>query len=85
MPGETSVPGNNVTVLNIAHLIKHVMSSATEAELAALSTPWQENQCISESSWKRWDTSSLQHHYKQKIQWQIQYIMAGFNQKEQKQ
>ena len=33
---ETTVPGNNGTVLNIAHIIKHVMSSATEAELAAL-------------------------------------------------
>ena len=29
-------PGNNGAVLNIAHIIKHVMSSATEAELAAL-------------------------------------------------
>ena len=31
-----AVPGNNGAVLNIAHIIKHVMSSATEAELAAL-------------------------------------------------
>ena len=30
------VPPNNGTVLNIAHIIKNVMSSATEAELAAL-------------------------------------------------
>ena len=29
-------PANNGAVLNIAHIIKHVMSSATEAELAAL-------------------------------------------------
>ena len=34
--GETYVPGNNEAVLNIAHIIKHVMSSATKAELAAL-------------------------------------------------
>ena len=34
--GETYVPGNNVAMLNIAHIIKHVMSSATGAELAAL-------------------------------------------------
>ena len=33
---ESTVPGNNGAVLNIAHIIKHVMSSATEAELAAL-------------------------------------------------
>ena len=29
-------PPNNGAILNIAHIIKHVMSSATEAELAAL-------------------------------------------------
>ena len=36
LSGETSVPGNNGAVLNIAHIIKHVMSSATEAELTTL-------------------------------------------------
>ena len=30
------IPSNNGAILNIAHIIKHVMSSATEAELAAL-------------------------------------------------
>eukprot|EP00804_Cyclotella_cryptica_P028785 CCRYP_018721-RB/>CCRYP_018721-RB protein AED:0.41 eAED:0.41 QI:0/0/0/1/0/0/3/0/816 len=30
------IPPNNGAVLNIAHIIKHVMASATEAELAAL-------------------------------------------------
>ena len=30
------MPGNNSAVLNIAHIIKHAMSSATETELAAL-------------------------------------------------
>ena len=30
------IPPNNGAVLNIAHIIKHVMSSATEAKLAAL-------------------------------------------------
>jgi hypothetical protein len=30
------IPPNNGAILNIAHVIKHVMSSATEAELAAL-------------------------------------------------
>ncbi len=29
-------PPNNGTILNIAHIIKHVMASATKAELAAL-------------------------------------------------
>ena len=31
-----AVPPNNGAVLNIAHIIKHVMASATEAELAVL-------------------------------------------------
>ena len=30
------IPTNNRALLNIAHIIKHVMTSATEAELAAL-------------------------------------------------
>eukprot|EP00804_Cyclotella_cryptica_P002423 CCRYP_004114-RA/>CCRYP_004114-RA protein AED:0.45 eAED:0.45 QI:0/0/0/1/0/0/2/0/136 len=30
------VPPNNGAILNIAHIIKHVMASATEAELGAL-------------------------------------------------
>ena len=32
----SDIPSNNGAILNIAHIIKHVMSSATEAELAAL-------------------------------------------------
>eukprot|EP00804_Cyclotella_cryptica_P019453 CCRYP_006629-RA/>CCRYP_006629-RA protein AED:0.22 eAED:0.22 QI:0/0/0/1/0.33/0.25/4/0/510 len=32
----TATPPNNGAILNIAHIIKHVMASATEAELAAL-------------------------------------------------
>ena len=33
---DATVPANKGAVLNIAHIIKHVMTSATEAELAAL-------------------------------------------------
>jgi hypothetical protein len=33
---DEKVPRNNGAILNIAHIIKHVMSSATEAELVAL-------------------------------------------------
>ena len=36
MSSDSTIPQNNGAVLNIAHIIKHVMSSATEAELAAL-------------------------------------------------
>ena len=36
LSNEATIPANNGAVLNIAHIIKHVMTSATEAELAAL-------------------------------------------------
>ena len=36
LSSDATVPHNNGAVLNIAHIIKHVMTSATEAELAAL-------------------------------------------------
>ena len=36
LSSDSAIPQNNRAVLNIAHIIKHVMSSATEAELAAL-------------------------------------------------
>ena len=36
MSSNASLPPNNGAVLNIAHIIRHVMSSATEAKLAAL-------------------------------------------------
>ena len=36
LSSESTVPTNNGAVLNIGHIMNHVMSSATEAELAAL-------------------------------------------------
>jgi hypothetical protein len=36
LSSDTTIPANNGAILNIAHIIKHVMSSATEAKLAAL-------------------------------------------------
>ena len=36
MSNESTIPQNNGAVLNIAHIIKHVMTAATEAELAAI-------------------------------------------------
>jgi hypothetical protein len=36
LSNDAAIPTNNGAVLNIAHIIKHVMSSVTEAELAAL-------------------------------------------------
>ncbi len=36
MSTNADIPPNNGIILNIAHIIKHIMTSATEAELAAL-------------------------------------------------
>jgi hypothetical protein len=36
LSSDTQLPENNGAILNIAHIIKNVMSSATEADLAAL-------------------------------------------------
>ncbi len=36
LSSDTTVPPNNGAILDIAHIIKNVMSSATEAELAGL-------------------------------------------------
>ena len=36
LSSNATIPQNNGAILNIAHIIKHVMTSATEAELAAL-------------------------------------------------
>ena len=36
LSSHSTIPHNNGAVLNIAHIIKHVVSSATEAELTAL-------------------------------------------------
>ncbi len=36
LSSDSTIPQNNGAVLNIAHIIKHVMSTATEAELAGL-------------------------------------------------
>ena len=36
LSSNSTIPQNNGAVLNISHIIKHVMSSATEAELENL-------------------------------------------------
>ena len=36
LSSDTTIPPNHGAVLNIAHIIKNIMSSATEAELAEL-------------------------------------------------
>jgi hypothetical protein len=46
LSNEATIPANNGAVLNIAHIIKHVMTSATKAELAALYIMAREAVCI---------------------------------------
>ena len=36
MSKKSTIPQNNGAIINIVHIIKHVMTSATEAKLAAL-------------------------------------------------
>ena len=36
LSNDSTIPPNNSAILNIAHIIRHIMPSATEAELAAL-------------------------------------------------
>ena len=36
LSNKATIPQNNGAILNISHIIKHVMTSATEAKLAAL-------------------------------------------------
>jgi hypothetical protein len=43
LSNEATIPTNNGAMLNIAHIIKHVMTSATEAELATLYIMAQES------------------------------------------
>ena len=46
LSSNSTIPQNNGAVLNIAHIIKHVMLSATEAELAALYILAREAVCV---------------------------------------
>jgi hypothetical protein len=59
MSSDTNDPNNNGAVLNIAQLIKTVMSSTAEAELGALyvNAP---KAIHNANSWKKWDTHNHQ-------------------------
>ena len=84
LSNEANVPGNNGTVLNTAHIIKHVMSSATESELAAVYIMAKEAVYIriilEEMGQKNTNT-----HCKQTTRYQMQCAMARFNQSAQRQ
>jgi hypothetical protein len=68
----TAVPPNNGAVLNIAHIIKDVVSSATEAELVRLHIMSREAVYIR--------TSNRQCCYKPTKQWQTPSSMTKYNQ-----
>ena len=46
LSNEATIPQKNGAILNISHISKHVMTSATEAELAALYIMAREVVCI---------------------------------------
>ncbi len=52
LSSDTTIPPNNGAVFNIAHIIKNVMSSATEAELAGLYIMAREAVYICQEAWK---------------------------------
>jgi hypothetical protein len=66
MFANAEIPPNSGTILNIAHIIRHVMTSATEAELAALYIMAREAVYY---SWKKWDTNNRPPPYKQITPW----------------
>ena len=71
-------PPNNGAILNIAHIIKHVMASATEAELAPLYT-LHEKQSTYVSSSTNSVTNNQPLRYRPKIQRQKQCVTVKSN------
>jgi hypothetical protein len=70
LSSDTTMPPNNGAVLNIAHIIKNIMSSATKAELAGLYI-MHAKRYTSESYLRNWDTSNLPRYYRLTTQWQM--------------
>jgi hypothetical protein len=60
MSSDTKDPSNNSAVLNIAQIIKSVMSSAVKAELGALYV-MHVRQSHKDNSWKKWATHNHLH------------------------
>ena len=83
LSSDTTVSPNNGAVLNIAHIIKNVMSSATEAELAGLYIIAREAVYI-RIILEELGTSNLPRHYKLTMQWQTLLSTVRYNPNEQK-
>jgi hypothetical protein len=75
LSSDTTVPPNNGEILNIAHIIKNVMSSATEAELAGLYIMAHKVVFI-RIILEELGLIHLPHHYKLIMQWRTASSMA---------
>eukprot|EP00804_Cyclotella_cryptica_P024510 CCRYP_014629-RC/>CCRYP_014629-RC protein AED:0.51 eAED:0.42 QI:0/-1/0/1/-1/1/1/0/212 len=75
LSSNADIPPNNGTILNIAHIIKHVMESATEAKLAACSSQLEKPSTYTSFSWNS-VTSNLLHLSKPTMPWLKQSPMA---------
>ena len=84
LSSDSSVPNNNGAVLNIAHIIKHVMSSATEAKLVVLYIVAREKQFTFKLVCRSWGINNRQHHCKLITQWRTVWSTKKFNQRERK-
>jgi hypothetical protein len=77
LSSDTTVPPNNGAVLNIAHIIKNIMSSANKAELAGLYI------MVREAVYIRLILKELGHKqqrlYKPTMQWQMPSSMVKYN------
>jgi hypothetical protein len=85
LSNDTQIPSNNGAILNIAHIIKHVMSSATEAELAALYIMAREAVYIRIILEEMGHTSNRQRRCKPTTLWQTQSSTGRCNQNAPKQ
>eukprot|EP00804_Cyclotella_cryptica_P021686 CCRYP_018270-RC/>CCRYP_018270-RC protein AED:0.44 eAED:0.47 QI:0/-1/0/1/-1/0/1/0/186 len=78
LSSNADIPPNNGAILNIAHIIKHVMASATEAELAALFITARKLSTYASYSWNL-ATSNPPHRSKPTMPWPKQSPMGKYN------
>ncbi len=83
LSSDTTIPANNRALLNIAHIIKHVMSSATKAKLAALYIMAREAVYI-HIVLEEMGHTQPPHHCRQIIQWPKELSMERCNQNKQR-
>jgi hypothetical protein len=69
----------NGAILIISTVLKHILSSATEAEIGAVRSSMQKKEQYFTQHWKNWNILSPQHHWKQKTQQQHATVMGKLN------